>query len=1584
MKKITLLLLMVFSSFLGVAQVALSEGFEGTSTPASGTWALGSGSWAVFDNGVGTQISWAATSAPALIHQGSRAALMNGTVDNLGIGNVSQDWLVTPAVTAPSNGQLRFFTRQQTAGNQGSIFQIRISTTSQTDASTFTLLQEWNELNLNTTFNEYQEKAVSLNVPAGTTVYVAFVLINTQIANAPSSERWLVDTVSILEQCIDPTNLGNGAITPTTASLTWDNPGGASSWEIEIVPAATPTPSGHGVVYNGNSPYASTGTATGSPLVQTPYVGGQEYKYYIRALCANSNSNWVGPFNFTVSQVGETCSSAIQIPSLPYSTTDDTANYSDTVEGAPGTSCGATFSYLNGNDVFYAYTATETGIINITMTPTGSYSGIFVYNSCANVGVSCIAGVGNSGTGIREIPALAVTAGQTYIIVISTWASPQTTPYTLLIQKVNCTPPTNLGATGFGQTSATLSWGNPGNLATSWEVDVQTANTPIPSGAGVTTTNNLTYPAGGLTSGTAYRFYVRADCGDGTFSAWAGPYFFNTTVCDAVNQCNYSFVMTDEFGDGWNGNTMSVRQNGVVVATIGATFTTGEGPVTVTVPLCNGIPFELFWNSGGSFASEVGIQVIDAYEEDVYTKLPGEGTQNSLLYTGLVNCTPPTCPKPQALAVLSTTLTTAVLDWNEMGGATSWEVVYQPAGTNTPTGTSIIVNTPPPYTLEGLTSGTAYSFFVRALCSTTDFSNWSGPRNFSTAIENDECAAAVVVPVNPDLVCAQTASGILIGATESPETNDCFGNSDDDVWFEFVATATSHTIGLINVSGSTTDLVHVLYEGDQCGALTQLYCSNTFNNSSQANGLTIGNTYKIRVYSWSSSPQTTSFDICIRTPQPPIAVNGTQYTMQQLIQDVLIGSDCAIVTNVTSSTGTDFGQSNGIGYFDQNGSNFPFENGVVLATGNISEAEGPYPGNSDTFDTSVWPGDDELNALIVPGGNTAGLNNASILEFDFVPLTNQISFDFLFASNEYGTFQCNYSDAFAFILTDSNGASQNLAVIPGTNIPVSVVNIRDNANNPSCGSANVEYFGQYNVDDPEASAIGYGGQTVVMTAQAPVIVGQTYHIKLVIADYQDSSVNSAVFLKGGSFDIGDIDLGVDLTVAGGNAVCGGESYTIESGLDPDDYDFTWTDENGAVIPGQTGPNLEVTETGTYTISAAFTGSTCSVTAEIRIEFYDEIEVITGEPDDLVACDPSGFSTFDLSTNTTLLLAGLTASEYDVSYHLSQADAEANVGDLPLTYTNVVPNLQPIFIRILNNVTGCIGYKTFDLIVQDLTPQFTLTDDFSLCEGTSGTITVTPTNFNASDVTFTWTVDGGSPLPDTGSTITVSTAGFYEVTINNNGCSASDGTTVLVTPVPVADVISDQIVCENYTLPTLSTGNAYFTAENGAGSQLAAGTVISQTQTIYIYAQSGTNSDCTDQSSFLVTVVPSVDAIVDGSCDGSEYTMEVLPVNSSYDASTAIYSWATASDPAVILGTQQSLVVTQTGDYVVNVTVGGVTGCTYSFNFTANGTTCNIQKGISPNGDGKNDNFDLSGLQVRKISIFNRYGKIVYEFSNYTN
>src|SRR5690606_40410793 len=105
----------------------------------------------------------------------------------------------------------------------------------------------------------------------------------------------------------------------------------------------------------------------------------------------------------------------------------------------------------------------------------------------------------------------------------------------------------------------------------------------------------------------------------------------------------------------------------------------------------------------------------------------------------------------------------------------------------------------------------------------------------------------------------------------------------------------------------------------------------------------------------------------------------------------------------------------------------------------------------------------DLQAISIANGQPSSINDVTYLQFDFTLINDIMSCNFLFSSNEYGTFQCSYADVFAFILTDlTTGEVSNLAVIPGTNIPVSVVNIKDGAYNSSCPSANIEYFGQMN------------------------------------------------------------------------------------------------------------------------------------------------------------------------------------------------------------------------------------------------------------------------------------------------------------------------------------------------------------------------------------------------------------------------------------------------------------------------------------------------------------------------------------------
>ena len=191
-----------------------------------------------------------------------------------------------------------------------------------------------------------------------------------------------------------------------------------------------------------------------------------------------------------------------------------------------------------------------------------------------------------------------------------------------------------------------------------------------------------------------------------------------------------------------------------------------------------------------------------------------------------------------------------------------------------------------------------------------------------------------------------------------------------------------------------------------------------------------------------------------------ITVNNTTYTVPQLVQNVLFastsgGSSACVgtISNITwitgsgSSDGTSFGSSNGIGYFQNTNPNFPLTSGVILSTGNALSARGP---NTSLQSNGIWPGDIDLFNYIDGLGIDPGLTdfyNATVLEFDFTPLTTTMSFDFLFASEEYGDFQCSYSDSFAFFLTNETAGSApiNLALVPSTTTPISVVTIRDGA-----------------------------------------------------------------------------------------------------------------------------------------------------------------------------------------------------------------------------------------------------------------------------------------------------------------------------------------------------------------------------------------------------------------------------------------------------------------------------------------------------------------------------------------------------------
>ena len=137
---------------------------------------------------------------------------------------------------------------------------------------------------------------------------------------------------------------------------------------------------------------------------------------------------------------------------------------------------------------------------------------------------------------------------------------------------------------------------------------------------------------------------------------------------------------------------------------------------------------------------------------------------------------------------------------------------------------------------------------------------------------NDECDNAVALTVNPDDQCGATTAGTTAGGTASPQTDDVTGTPNDDVWYSFVATDTEHIVSLLNATnvggGTSTDLGMGLYDGTGgCAGLVLVDDSDP--EVATFSGLTVGTTYILRVYSWSTTAQAIDFDVCVGTLPPP-------------------------------------------------------------------------------------------------------------------------------------------------------------------------------------------------------------------------------------------------------------------------------------------------------------------------------------------------------------------------------------------------------------------------------------------------------------------------------------------------------------------------------------------------------------------------------------------------------------------------------------------------------------------------------------------------------------------------------------------
>jgi hypothetical protein len=248
----------------------------------------------------------------------------------------------------------------------------------------------------------------------------------------------------------------------------------------------------------------------------------------------------------------------------------------------------------------------------------------------------------------------------------------------------------------------------------------------------------------------------------------------------------------------------------------------------------------------------------------------------------------------------------------------------------------------------------------------------------------------------------------------------------------------------------------------------------------------------------------------------------TGHNASTLLQ-MLLGQGVEI-TNITSSglmasENPDIWQAGK--FFNGIDAGLGIDSGLLLTTGNALLAIGPNDNFGDGIATPN-PGDPDLEAI-------AGVatDDACILEFDFMPMYDTISFRYSFASEEYNDYvNGTVNDVFAFFITGPNpfGTAYNktnIALIPETSVPVSINTLNNGHNgtlSPNCKGNGPCVYCQYYIDNcVYGSPVEYDGITVVLTALAPVVPCQTYHLKIAIADGGDEAYDSGVFLEAGSF-----------------------------------------------------------------------------------------------------------------------------------------------------------------------------------------------------------------------------------------------------------------------------------------------------------------------------------------------------------------------------------------------------------------------------------------------------------------------------------
>jgi hypothetical protein len=168
-----------------------------------------------------------------------------------------------------------------------------------------------------------------------------------------------------------------------------------------------------------------------------------------------------------------------------------------------------------------------------------------------------------------------------------------------------------------------------------------------------------------------------------------------------------------------------------------------------------------------------------------------------------------------------------------------------------------------------------HKYYLRLHVPPTDVKDFSiCLRNLPPVPANDECAQATVIQAGSGVDCGPVYNGTTLSASQSGTT--CNGGESDDVWYQFTATSTGHIIRIKSTGypfGNQVIPGMEIYSGNDCASFQSISCYDYLDGSDQIlNGLTVGGSYFIRVYTYKGSP--VNFSLCLGT-LPSIPANSS-------------------------------------------------------------------------------------------------------------------------------------------------------------------------------------------------------------------------------------------------------------------------------------------------------------------------------------------------------------------------------------------------------------------------------------------------------------------------------------------------------------------------------------------------------------------------------------------------------------------------------------------------------------------------------------------------------------------------------------